>query len=182
MQTQTEKILKLLRIAARVAYWVAVVVALVQITALVLPFFVNEAAISLGDTNLKLTEIRQLHPLRYLVLILLVVLAAGLQVGVWSRLKDMLSVINLQHPFSSQIAFMLQHVGLLLFGIWVVELLSQAYYYYLKVSIGKAPIGLWVSFNFEWDFTYLFNAGIVLIISQVFRRGIELQHESELTV
>jgi hypothetical protein len=182
MQTPTEKILNSLRFVSRLAFVAAVVVAIVQVGALVVAILLPDASISLGGTGLKLADLYQMHPAHYFLLACLVVVAAGLQVGVWAKLKNMLSLINLQHPFSGKIALMLQQVGLLLFGIWAMELLSQVYYYYLKVSIGKVPLGLWVSFDFEWDFTYLFNAGIVFIISQVFKRGIELQQESELTV
>lgn len=63
-----------------------------------------------------------------------------------------------------------------LMGIWVVSLVAKTYLNWQS--------GDYMQFDFKIGEgnNFLFMAAIVYIISQIFKRGIEMQEENELTV
>jgi hypothetical protein len=64
-----------------------------------------------------------------------------------------------------------------LLGVWIVSsVFWKIYVYYLSQATG-----IQLAANNTGD-EYLFIAGIVYVISQIFKRGIEIQEENQLTV
>ena len=73
-------------------------------------------------------------------------------------------------------ALLLEKIGYFLISIWIVGTIADNYIQWLAKRIGQNISEL------DIDFNYLFIAGIVYIISQVFKRGVEIQTENDLTV
>lgn len=176
MKTQTEKILDGLRIISWIAFTVAAVEALMKVVVFAISFINVDMAMTLSGTDMKLTELRKNHLVEYVFLVSFLLVVAGLNVQVWEKVKNVLTKINLKNPFSHEIAKMLETLGYLLFSIWLVSLIADGYVQFLSKRIEGLDRG------FEMDYLYLFNAGIVFIVSQIFKRGVELQEENELTV
>lgn len=65
----------------------------------------------------------------------------------------------------------------IMFSVWIISsIFWKTYTFYLTQATGiQLPIR-------NTDDEYLFMAGIIYIISQIFKRGIELQEENQLTV
>lgn len=109
-----------------------------------------------------------------------------LHVQVWEKVKDILTEINLKNPFTMMTAYRLISTGYLLLSIWIISFIGKNYLHYLEKSLSSTTEFMQsfdfslVSFNV--DGVYLLNAGIVYIIAQIFRRGVELQQENELTI
>jgi hypothetical protein len=74
-----------------------------------------------------------------------------------------------------EVANTLERISYVLFGTWIVGMLSSAYSAWLMKTTGETFVN-YVSGEF------IFVAGLVFIISQVFKRGVEIQSENELTV
>ena len=107
----------------------------------------------------------------------LIILASALKATVWYILFDLLLKLQLKSPFSIDVTKKLEKLAYLLLGIWIlIAFIGKTYLHYVIVSTG---INLT---DFNNGDEYLFIAGIVYIISQIFRRGIELQTENDLTV
>jgi len=71
----------------------------------------------------------------------------------------------------------LGRIAYLLFGVWLVSsVFWKTYMYYLSKTTG---IQLLTNSNGD---EYFFMACMIYIISQVFKRGIEIQEEIQLTV
>lgn len=109
-----------------------------------------------------------------------------LHVQVWEKVKDILTEINLKNPFTRLTAQRLISTGYLLLSIWIVSFIGENYVHYLQKSL-EGTSEFIQSFDlsltgFDADGVYLLNAGIVYITAQVFRRGVELQQENELTI
>ena len=85
------------------------------------------------------------------------------------------SKIKLMNPFKMEIALTIEKISYVLFGIWIVSILS---------SVNSKWMLKWTGEYFGNGILneYLFMAGLVFIISQIFKRGVELQSENELTV
>jgi hypothetical protein len=94
---------------------------------------------------------------------------------VWFLVIKTLSKINLVNPFKMEVALTLEKISYVLFGTWIVGILSSAYTSRLLKITGEL-FGSWMTGEF------IFMAGLVFIISQIFKRGVEIQSENELTV
>jgi hypothetical protein len=86
-----------------------------------------------------------------------------------------LSQLNISEPFSEAIGALIFKIAQSSLSIGILAMLTQAY----AKALLKGPI----SFSYEGGETeFLFLAGILYVIAIIFRRGIELQAEQELTV
>lgn len=86
-----------------------------------------------------------------------------------------LSRFNLKNPFTMEVAGKLEKISYLLLGTWVVTLLSNASTKWILKNTGEL-YGTYESGEF------IFIVGLVYIFSQVFKRGVEIQSENELTI
>jgi hypothetical protein len=95
---------------------------------------------------------------------------------VWYRVVNLLSNLSLCNPFTRKVARALEEIAIQLFGIWMVSVIADKSIRAMAKQ-GGIDIG-----RLRPVHEVLFIAGIVYIISQVFKRGIEIQEENELTV
>lgn len=171
---KTEQILPLLRVGAWIVYIGAIVRSVMLVVVFVLgnlsgedEFFFRHFWPAIGVFSL-LWAITILH------------------VQVWEKVKDILTDMNLGNPFTMLTAQRLVNTGYLLLAIWIVSFIGKNYLHYLQKSLeGTSDFMQSFSYSqagFDADGVYLLNAGIVYIIAQVFRRGVELQQENELTI
>ena len=86
-----------------------------------------------------------------------------------------ISKMNLANPFKMEVANKLEKISYVLLGTWLVALLSSAHSSWLLKITGE-------KYGNEISGEFIFVAGLVFIISQVFKRGVEIQSENELTV
>lgn len=94
---------------------------------------------------------------------------------VWYQVITVLSKIKLDSPFTIEVSTKLELISYLLFGIWIVGMVGGRYADWLTKRTG-------LGFESLVSDEFVFMAGLVFIISQIFKRGVELQSENELTV
>ena len=171
---KTERILQILRVGAWIVYIGAIIRTVMLAVVFVLGHLKNGAGFQSG------------HFAPSVAIFSLLLAIAILHVQVWKKVKDILTQINLGKPFSMKTAHQLIDTGYLLLSIWIVSIIGENHVHYLNKSISGAAEFV-QSFdyslaNFDADGVYLLNAGIVYIVAQVFKRGVELQQENELTI
>lgn len=87
--------------------------------------------------------------------------------------------INLVHPFSKEISKKISEISYVAFQIGLTIIIASAYFKWLvKRSFDVPALGGFVGGAFE----YLLMAALIYAIAQVFKRGVEIQSENELTV
>jgi hypothetical protein len=107
----------------------------------------------------------------------LLILSSALKANVWYLMFDLLQKLQLKTPFSMDVTKKLERLAYLLLGVWIlIAFIGKTYLHYVTKSTGI------ILTDFNQGDEYLFIAGIVYIISQIFRRGIEMQEENQLTV
>lgn len=85
------------------------------------------------------------------------------------------SGLNLEQPFSDRVGNLLVEISQIALGIGILSITANAY--------AKGLLKSGIQFSYEIDSTeFLFLAGIVFVIAQIFKRGLELQNENDLTV
>lgn len=162
----------------QVVTWIVYIGLSIEAGGIMVSFFVSlfnfQAAedLHLGLGLKHLLDFDQRHYIAYVSLLIAVpVLKASLMY----RLIQVLSKVKLESPFTLDVAKILEKMSMTLFGIWIVSLIGHSYANWLTK---KTP----ESFSFEVLDEYLLIAGLVFILSQVFRRGVEIQVENDLTV
>lgn len=125
--------------------------------------------------DMNLSGLREYSVLHYSIFCILLVMISLLKGTVWIMVVRILSRINLENPFTMSVTQKLWQVSFLLLAVWGVMIAGNAHanyiYYETGVFYGEKSTG-----------AYLFMAGLLFVISQVFKRGVELQSENELTV
>lgn len=86
-----------------------------------------------------------------------------------------LSQVNLQNPFNLEVVQIIEKISYVLVGICLMGILSNVHSDRLLKSTGINQ----EEFAVE---EFIFIAGLVFIISQIFKRGVEIQAENDLTV
>jgi hypothetical protein len=182
MKTQTEKILNVLRIIAWIGYVGSIVVAIVIIGFSIALFFIPSnadftKALFITDRKLPFLILKNEYLGRLVFYLILGLLKCYFVIKVWKLVKDTLTDLNIISPFSAKTAISIEKVAYLMIVISVVDFFTQQY-----VSTLEGLTTNHVKYNFSLDLTYIFVIGIVYLISQIFKRGIEIQEENDLTV
>lgn len=172
--TRTQKILRILGILA----WAACFGLIIQGVSTFLSYIVSiqEAKASSNlYRGLDLSALREFSMLHYNLTVLYLVLVAFMKASIAWMLAKSLDTVNAQSPFSEKMARMLERISLVLLCLGIISFVHNIHSTWLwKVSnldIERGPLP-----------EYLFTALLVYAVSQVYKRGVEIQSENELTV
>ena len=148
-----------------------------QLTHFVASFINPDWAKRTYEVNLDIFNIREKSIWFYSYAMCLTFAASALKATVWYVVFALLTKLKLQSPFSMEVQKKLEGIAYLLLAVWIVSsFFWETYTYYLKQDTG-----IQLPANNSGD-EYFFMAGIIYIISQIFKRGIEIQEENQLTV
>jgi hypothetical protein len=96
--------------------------------------------------------------------------------NLWYTVVKLLSKLNLKSPFTYDVSKLLSSIAYGLISIWLVGFIGKNYTDWVSKAYGSS-INV-ISHTNE----FLFAAGIVFIISQIFKHGIEIQEENLQTI
>lgn len=172
-QHKTQQILRILHILA----WVAAIGFAIEAGTILVSFVVSlinpESARDMQGHDLY--NLSQFNRWYYAASVSFIFAIVAMKSYMWFLVINTLSAIRLQNPFTMEVAQRLEKISYVLFGIWLVGIFAAAH-------------GKWLM-KLSWDFhpdavsgEFIFVAGIVFIVSQIFKRGVEIQTENELTV
>jgi hypothetical protein len=177
MKSKTETILTVSKFLALVGgIWLSILCGS-QLLTLVASFISPGWAKRTYEADLNLFRIRDYSTGFYACAMGLNIAVLALKALTWYVVFELLSKLKLQTPFSMEVEKKLERIAYLLLGVWIISsIFWETYtYYLLKATAIQLPAR-----NSADE--YLFMAGIIYIISQVFKRGIEIQEENDLTV
>lgn len=89
------------------------------------------------------------------------------------------STLNLVKPFSPEIAALISRISYMILAVGILGIIAFRYSEILAMKGMElnALQGLW-----DDNFVYLLMGSIIFVIAQVFKKGLELQAENDLTV
>ncbi|MES2628529.1 MAG: DUF2975 domain-containing protein [Bacteroidota bacterium] len=126
-----------------------------------------------------LVALYQLGSDHFFVILSLITLAAALKAYMFYLLIMIAMKINFIHPFSLPIYRLIARISLIGIIIWVLVLAVTLRFAQLtKAGLNLPDMDRYLEGGSE----YLLFAGMIFLIAQVFKRGIEIQLENELTV
>jgi hypothetical protein len=175
MRPKTENLLKALNVLS----WLALVGLIVKAGAILISYgvsvFVNpDGAKNLYD-GLNLSSERDFSFWHYTGTVTLMLALLVLEAYTAFLVAKVLSRIRLSSPFTPEVSEILERISYFMLGIWIIALVFNIHSKWLMKHIGGLRIDLVPSES-------IFLAGVVFVFAQVFKKGVELQSENELTV
>ena len=182
-KTRTEKILKIINVFA----WIIFVGTLVKSGVILISFIislVNPEAVVFKDIDVfgegtspgtYFYEIRESHLWNYIPYVISIILWTLIKSYLAYLIIKLLAKINLIHPFSMEIANRIVKISYTLIFIWGLSFVVNFFDKWAALAIGLEP-------QFEVRGEFLFIAGLVYLIGNIFKRGVEIQNENKLTI
>ncbi|MCF6406364.1 DUF2975 domain-containing protein [Chitinophaga filiformis] len=174
MKTKPEKVLRTLNMVA----WVGFVVLAIRAGALLTSYGVsifNPAATKNLYMGLDLSPLREHSFWHYTSMILLKIAFYVLEAYVAYLLISVLSKIRMKNPFTMEVANNLVRMSNVITAAWIVAVIHNWYVGWLSFDIAGLKLNV-------IPLEFIFVSGVLFVIAQIFKKGVELQTENELTV
>lgn len=176
MKIKTETILTGLKIFA----WIAMIGYAIECGSQVISLIVSlnnpEGAKQIPGIQQNLTTLFLQSKQTYIYVMSFVIALSAMKVNLGYLVINLWSEINLRSPFSWEVTKHLEKIAYQLLTIWLVSIIGKGYIKWLSKSIAQDLDVVNIGDEF------LFISGIVYLTSQIFKRGIEIQEENQLTV
>ena len=182
-KTRTEKILKIINVFA----WIFFVGTLVKFGIILISFIIslfNPEFVVFKDIDVfgegtspgtYFYEIQKSHLWNYIFYIISIILWTLIKSYLAYLIIKLLAKINIIHPFSMEIANRVVKISYTLIFIWGLSFVVNFFDKWSALAIGLEP-------QFEIRGELLFIAGLVYLIGNIFKRGVEIQNENKLTI
>lgn len=172
-KSKTENLLIVMNILA----WVVFIGLLIVAGSITISYIVSignpQAAKDLYK-GMDLSAYRQHSFAQYTVVVGYKVILYITQAYIAFLMTRLLSGLNISRPFSADVVKLMQQISYSILFVWIVVMV-----YNIHVAILEKSYGI-VATYISGDSIFL--AGIVYVLSQMFKRGVEIQSENELTV
>ena len=173
MKSNTEKILATMSVLA----WITFIGLMIKAGAILISYGVSianpEAAKNLYR-GMNWYELRQLDFWHYTGVVAINVTILALEVQIAFLVIKVLSKIKMSNPFTPQVSKYLERISYFILLTWVTVMLHNGHLAWLGKRTGLPEN--YISGEF------ILLAGIVFVFAQIFKKGVELQSETELTV
>ncbi|MDY8135071.1 DUF2975 domain-containing protein [Aquimarina sp. 2201CG5-10] len=138
-------------------------------------FWVNDEAIKNLYLGLDLSNLYTFSTTYYAMILSLIISILAMKTYLFYLVIKIFSKIDFDRPFTLVIANLISRISYI--SLWT-GLLSYFANRYSDRLLKKGAV-----FKLDWgDSEFLFMAGIIFIIAFIFKRGIEIQSENELTI
>ena len=175
----TKQILRIMHILV----WIAFIGTCIKTGAILYSFFVSLFINPEGAKNLHmgldLSALYNYNSRHYITTVFYIICVSGLKALITYLVIKIFLKINFVHPFSINVTSLISRISYVALGIGVLALIGTAHSEWLiKKGVMLPPLYDYLGGAAD----YLFFGGIIFIISLVFKRGIEIQSENELTI
>lgn len=172
---KTTQILEILKVVA----WILFVGLCVETAALIVSFLVtmfgNHDGAKSMYLGMDLSHVYTFDPWHFVGMASLVIYLSGLKAYLFLQVVRIVTQLNVVRPFTEDVAKYISRMSGIALQIGITAIVANGYANWLMHRQ--------VVFDYEGGETeYLFLAGILFVIVQIFKRGLELQKESELTI
>jgi hypothetical protein len=174
MKAKTETILQVMNVLT----WIVFIGLCIKMGALLISFlvsFANPIAAQNLYKGLNLFPLREQSFWNYTSVVAFMMVSLGLKAYAAFLVIKIMSKMNLNNPFTMEIAMLIEKLSYIILDIWIIALVANLHNGFLQ----KHDLSL--SENLSSG-EFIFLAGVIFIIAQIFKKGIEIQSENELTI
>ncbi len=129
--------------------------------------------------GLNLSEMYETHFAHFIGVLSFVVVLSLLKAYLFYLVVQIFMKLNLVKPFDVEIAKLIEKISFEAFAIAIVSVIAHQY---TKMLIQSGYEVSHVEKYWNDTAAFLMMAAIIFVISQLFKKGIELQNENDLTV
>lgn len=173
---KTNAILKIMNII----FWILFIGLCIKTGAIIVSFFVSlfvnpEAAKDLY-LGLDLSDVYNIDLYTYVCVVSFIIVLNGMKAYIAYLAVKLFLKFDLNYPFNENVAGLISQISYYAMSIGLVALIAAEY------SEGLIKRGAEIS-RMDWGAQeFLFFAGIIYILALVFKKGVEIQSENELTI
>ena len=179
MEKRTKVVLSTLHVIA----WILFLGLCVKTGSILYSFFVSLAINPEGAKNLNmglnLSNLRDFSVGHYVAIVSLIICLTGLKAFIFYLVIKIFQKINFVHPFSRDVSALISRISYVALGIGLLTLIVHEYCDWLATKNISFP-NMQAHIGTAGEFLMLGAA--IFMIAQIFKRGIEIQSENELTV
>ena len=175
MKKRTGVILTILHVLAWCAYFGLLVKTGIYVWNYVTSFFNPEAPKNFYN-GLNLYDLKQYSYWHFTIVVYFMIIIAALETYTAHLVVKVLSKIKIKNPFTIEVSNLIERISYFILSIWVVAMIFNVHMSWLS----KRVAGNWEQYKVAGDF--LFLAGVIFVFAQIFKKGVEIQTENELTV
>jgi hypothetical protein len=173
-KTRTKQVLKAMNVLA----WFAFIGLMVEAGAVLVCYcisYINPDAAKHLYRGWSLYPVKQFSDYHYTISVFLNVALSASRAFLCYLVIKTLSHVKLDNPFTLQVTALIQQMSYILVIVGLIAAFDDLHSRSIREITGV--------YQHKADaFSHIFIAGLVFIIAQIFRRGIELQTENDLTV
>lgn len=129
--------------------------------------------------GLNLFSLQTQSKWQYIALVTLLISISILKAQLFYTMIRIFIKIDLVHPFSKGIASLISKLSYIAFTLGVTQFLSNRFLRTLDTEVFQL---MGVDNHLSSSFEYFLISALIFAIAQVFKRGVEIQAENELTV
>jgi len=173
MKLKTEKLVVVMNILA----WISFVGLMIKAGAILISYCVsigNPQAAKDLYRGMDLSVYRDLSFVHYTLLVMYKVILYIMQAYVAFLMTRLLTGLNISRPFNEGVVKLLQKISYSILCVGLVAIVYNIHIAILEKSYGL--IATYISVDF------IILSGIVYVLAQMFKRGVEIQSENELTI
>ncbi|WP_378179513.1 DUF2975 domain-containing protein [Aquimarina sp. SS2-1] len=172
---ETKQVLNLMKIVS----WIIFLGLCIKLGAIlfsgIISLFINKEATQNLYLGLDLSSLYDFSVNYYASILSFLIAIAGMKAYLFYLVIKIFSKINFDKPFTNTISKLISSIGYISL---YTGLLAYLAHNYSKWLLKKGA-----EFRLDWGSAeFLFMAGIVFVIVFIFKRGVEIQFENELTV
>ena len=173
---KTNVIMKVMNII----FWIIFIGLCIKTGAILVSFFmsifVNPEAAQNLYLGLNLSDLQTSDINNYVGVMSFIIMLTGMKAYIAYLAVKLFMKFDLNHPFNENVAALISKISHFALSIGVVALIADQYSERL-IKRGTEMT------HIDWGAQeFLFFAGIIYILALVFKRGIEIQNENELTI
>ncbi|MBF6611292.1 MAG: DUF2975 domain-containing protein [Chryseobacterium sp.] len=138
---------------------------------------VNNVKFTLPGFSGTFSEFLELGRIEVLIIIALLIVFWSLEAVLIRKVISALNKLDFIHPFSVKISSLIHQITSFALFLGVASFLFNVIFQ--AIILGE--VGLNVEIGGD-DFSFLILAGIIYVIGKIYKKGVDLQNENELTI
>ena len=171
----TKQVHDILKVVAWIIFIGLCIEAGSKAVSIIISQFVNHDGTRNLYMGMDLSALYASSELHFMIMALLLILLPALKAYLFFWVIRITSNLDIARPFSEYNAGLILRMSKISLQIGITAFITGSYAGWLETSEIKIPYE-------RGNTEYFFLAGILFVIVQIFRRGIELQTENELTI
>lgn len=169
--------------AVQVLFWVVFIGLSIKVGAVMISFvvslFVNPEGAKNIYLGLNLSELLNYGRWYYISMMTLIIAVMLIKAHMASLVIKLLSKLNLQQPFDSTISKIISRISEIALIAGIIAIITNGYAKWIMKKLEDVPD---LSQYLEGGGEFFFLAAIIYVIALIYKKGVALQSENELTV